>query len=134
MSEATPIPGTGALTIALTGAAGHAAGSSIGYIVNPEGVPIVITDAVVESTTSSTGVANLTVGYGATVTAAHDASEIVAAMALAAAAGTAVQGYDHADAKDALAVVPADYYIVACTSASSAGYTGFLHLKYIRAT
>ena len=132
MAEAANRYGRGALCIELTGALNHAAGKSIGYIQNPEDCGIIITDAVVYSITNSTGVANITVGQGATVTAAHDSATIVAAAALAAAAGTAIQGYDHADAKDPMTVVATDEYIVACTSADSVGYTGLLYLKYVR--
>jgi hypothetical protein len=132
MGAESNILGRGALCIALTGQADHAAGESIGHIQNPEGVSIIITDAVVYCITNSTGAANITVGYAATVTAGHNTATIVAAAALAAAAGTAIQGYDHADAGDTMVVVPADYYIVATTSASSAGFTGYLFLNYIR--
>lgn len=133
MTEAANITGTGALCIALEGSATHAAGESIGYIKNPEGAAIIVTDAVVYSTVSSTGVANITVGQGATVTAAHDTATIVAAAALAAAAGTAIQGYDHADPADSMVVVGASEYIVACASADSSGYAGRLYVTYVRA-
>jgi hypothetical protein len=132
MAEATPIYGRGALCIALTGAADHAAGKSIGYILNPEDVPIIILDAVVYSTVNSTGAANITVGHAATVLAGHDTATLVASAALAAAAGTAIQGWDHADAGDSMPVVTATEYIVACTDADSSGYEGYLLVNYVR--
>jgi hypothetical protein len=132
MAAATPIYGRGSLCIALTGAATHAAGTSCGYIKNPEGVDLIITDCYCQCLTSSTGAANLTAGFGATVTAGHDTTDVFAAAALAAAAGTCVQGFDHADSGDTMPVWDDDGYIVCCTSADASGFTGYLHVRYLR--
>jgi hypothetical protein len=129
----TAITGKGSLCIDLVGSATHAAGEAIGSILNPCGHAIIITDAVVYSTANSTGAANITVGQGASVTAGHDSATIVAAAALAAAKDTAIQGFDHADAADSMVVLGTSEYIVACGSASTVGYAGRLHIKYIHA-
>ena len=134
MGAAVNILSPGTLSIELTGQAAHAAGDSIGHIKNPEGVPIIITDSTVYHITNSTGAANLTVGSGATVAAAHDDATIVASISIGGRAGTSVGSFAHSSAKAALPVVATDHYIVACTDATSAGYTGKLFLRYLRAT
>ncbi len=133
MATVTPTVGKGWCSFELTGQADHAAGQSIGDIINPEGEAIIITRCVVYGITNSTDACNLTIGSGATVLAAHDAHDIFDAAAQAASAGTAVVGHAIGDPADTLAVVPAGSYIVACTSASSVGYTGRCHLEYIHA-
>jgi len=131
MGLVQPTVGKGWLSFELTGQADHAAGESVGHILNPEGGSIIVTRCVVYGITNSTGAANLTIGVGATVAAAHDDATIFAAAAQAASAGTAVEGLAHGDPADALPVVTAGQYIVACTSATSVGYTGRVHLEYI---
>lgn len=131
MGLVTPRVGPGWLEFDVTGQADHAAGASLAHFVNPEGAPIIITRSVLYGITNSTGAANITVGQGTTVTNAHDDATIFAAAAQAASAGTAVQGLANGDPADALPVVPAGSYIVACGSASTAGYTGICHIEYI---
>ena len=121
------------MSLAVTGALDHAAGTALASCLNPEGEPIIITKAVLYGLTNSTGVANITVGQGATVTAGHDSATIFTAAAQAASAGTAVVGHDTADAKDSLPVLGATEYIVVCGSDSTVGYTGRLHIEYIHA-
>ena len=79
--------------------------------------------------TNSTGAANLNVGVG--TSAEHDQTELISAQALAAAAGTAINGYACGDAADALVIWPAAGYLVANGSASTAGYTGTLYVEYV---
>jgi hypothetical protein len=129
----TPLTGKGVMCLPVTGALGHAAGTALASIQNPEGVPIIVTRTVLYGITNSTGAANITVGQGASVTAGHDSSTLFTAAAQAASAGTAVVGHDAADAKDALPVVDSSEYIVVCGSASTVGYTGRVHIEYIRA-
>ena len=116
----------------IVGAADHAAGKSVGHIVNPEGVPIAITRCVVAVQENSTGAANLTIGSGASVLAAHDGAGIFAAAAMAAAKDTAVVGLSMGDAADALPIVGSGEYIVACTSADSSGLEARAYIEYIR--
>lgn len=124
----------GACSFPLTGQLSHAAGATgtVGHIVNPEGVPIIITKCIVYGVTNSTGAANLTIGHAATATAAHDLATIFAAAAQAASAGTAVVGGATGDAADALVVVPAANTIAAYCSADSSGYTGRAYIEYVR--
>jgi hypothetical protein len=127
------ITGKGKFCIPVTGALSHAAGTALASCLNPEGEAIIITRAVLYGLTNSTGVANITVGQGATVTAGHDSATIFTAAAQAASLGTAVVGIDGADAADACPVLGATEYIVVCGSASTVGYTGRLHIEYIHA-
>lgn len=125
--------GKGWMSLAVTGALGHGAGTALASCLNPEGEAIIITKAVLYGLTNSTGAANITVGQGATVTAGHDSATIFTAAAQAASAGTAVVGHNAANAKDALPVLGATEYIVVCGSADTTGYTGRLHIEYIHA-
>lgn len=131
MGLATPVCGKGSFCFPLVGQADHAAGASVGHVVNPEGAAIIITRCVVYGITNSTGACNLTIGPGATVVAAHDVATIFAAAAQAASAGTAVVGNANGDPADALVVLGATEYIVACTSATSVGYTGLCYIEYL---
>lgn len=117
----------------LTGQVAHSADAagSLGYIQNPEDVPIIVTRCVVYGITNSDGAANLTIGHATTVAGAHDRTDEFAAAAQAASAGTAVEGLAHGDPADALPVVAADSYIAAFASASTAGYTGVAYLEYL---
>jgi hypothetical protein len=125
----------GWLSFPITGQATHAAGDTgtVGHVVNPENGAIIVTKCVAYITANSTGACNLTVGKGATATAAHDATELFAAAAMAAAAGTAVVGNNNGDAADSLAVVAAGETIAAYCSADSSGLAGRVFVQYIRA-
>lgn len=118
----------------LTGQAAHSADAagSLGYIVNPEGCPIIITRCVAYAITNSTGAANLTIGSATTIAGAHDVANIFAAAAQAASIGTAVQGLANGDPADALPVVAAGSVIAAFASASTVGYTGIAYIEYVR--
>ena len=132
MGLVTPTTEHGYCSFALTGQVDHAAGASVGHILNPEGVAIIITKCIVYTAANSTGAANLAIGYAATATLAHDTHELFDAAALAAAVGTAIVGHATGDPADSLAVVPATNYIVACTSADSSGFTGRAYIEYVR--
>lgn len=124
----------GTLSFPITGQVAHSADEAgcLGYIQNPEGVPIIIKSCFVYGITNSTGAANLTIGNASTIAGAHDRTDQFAAAAQAASAGTAVTGFANGDAADALPVVPADDYICAFGSASTAGYTGVAYIDYVR--
>jgi type IV secretory pathway VirB6-like protein len=132
MALVNPTHERGYCSFAITGQLTHAAGESVGHIVNPEGVPIVITNCFVYVYTNSTGAANLTIGHAATVLAAHDLTQEFAAAAMAAAAGTAINGFANGDAADAFPVLAAGDVIVACTSADSSGLTARAYIEYVR--
>lgn len=124
----------GRCSFPLTGQVAHTADAagSVGYIVNPEGVPIAITSSIVYGITNSTGAANLTIGSATTIAGAHDVANIFAAAAQAASIGTAIQGLANGDPADALPVVAAGSVIAAFCSADSAGYTGRAYIEYVR--
>ncbi len=136
MALVTPTHSLGMLSFPITGQASHAAGDTgtVGHIVNPEGVAIIVTNCFAYITANSTGAANLTVGKGATATAAHDATELFAAAAMAAAAGTAVKGVNEGDVADSLPVVAAGDTIAAYCSADSSGLAGRVFVEYVRAS
>jgi hypothetical protein len=123
--------GTGAMCIELTGAAGHA-GGEVCNVLNPEGEDLIITRAVVYSTHVSTGACSLDVGIG--TTAEHDQSELYSSLDIVAlTAGTAKNGFACGDAADSLPIWGHDQYVVATgVGASSAGFTGYLFLDYLR--
>ena len=133
MALVNPTHERGYCSFSIVGQANHAAGQSVGHIVNPEGVPIVITNCFVYVATNSAGAANLTIGSAANVTAAHDLAGLFAAAAMAAAAGTAINGFANGDAADAFPVLAAGDVIVACTSADSTGLTATAYIEYVRA-
>jgi hypothetical protein len=122
----------GGLSFELTGQAAHSADAAgtLGYIQNPEDVPIIVKSCYVYAKTNSTGAANLTIGHATTVAGAHDTTQLLAATALAAAAGKAITGFANGDAADELIVVPADSYICAFASATTVGFTGTAYLDY----
>jgi len=132
MALATAVNGRGAFSFPVTGQAAHTADAagSLGYVVNPEDAPIIITSCVLYGITNSTNAANITIGHAATIAAAHDVANIFAAAAQAASAGTAVQGLANGDAADALSVVPATSVIAAFGSADTVGYTGQCYIEY----
>ena len=133
MALATPVTGKGAFSFPVTGQAAHSADAAgtLGYVVNPEGAPIIITSCVLYGITNSTGVADITIGSATTVANAHAASNLFTAAAQAASAGTAVQGLANGDAADALPVVPATSVIAAFGSATTVGYTGQCYIEYV---
>lgn len=118
----------------LTGHAAHTADAAgtVGYIQNPEDVPIIVKACYVYGKTNSTGACNLTIGHATTVAGAHDTTQLFAAAAQAASAGTAVTGFANGDPADTLIVVPADSYICAFCSADSSGYTGTAYIEYVK--
>jgi hypothetical protein len=124
----------GGLSFPITGQTSHAAGDTgtVGHIVNPEDGTIVVTACYAYISANSTGACDLTVGTGASATAAHDATDLFAAAAMAAAVGTAVTGFANGDAADALPVIAADEVIAAYCSADSSGLAGRVFIEYVR--
>ena len=134
MALATHTYSKGWLSFPLTGQVAHSADAAgtVGYIQNPEGCSIIVLKCVVYGISNSTGVANLTVGHATTVAGAHDLTQLFAAAAQAASAGTAVTGFASGDPADSLPIIPADSYICAFGSDTTAGYTGTCYIKYVR--
>lgn len=134
MALATHTHGKGMLSFPITGQTSHAAGDSgtVGHIVNPEDGTIVVTKCFAYISANSTGACNLTVGVGATTTAAHDRTDLFAAAAMAAAAGTAVVGFADGDPADSLPVIDDGEYIAAYCSADSSGLAGRVYIEYVR--
>ena len=118
------------LEIPLTGAALFAGGEVAG-VLNPEGVPLIITDVKLYVTTPSTGAANLSVGIAANATTSD--TDMINALAVnGAITGKAYHGMTALAAKGEAQVWGATEYITATGSASTAGFVGRLFVKYIR--
>jgi len=132
MGLAVPTTELGGMSFPIVGQADHAAGASVGHVLNPENVAIIIKKCVVYVATNSTAGANLTIGQATTVAGAHDGATIFTAAAMAAAAGKAIVGGATGDPADELVVVAAGSFIVACTSADSSGLTGRAYIDYVR--
>lgn len=106
-------------------------GGAIGAILNPEGVPLIITDAKLYVDTHSTGAANINVGIAANGTT--DATTLINALAIGGAIdGKAYHGMTALAAKGEALVLGATQYITATGSASSAGFNGRYFVKYVR--
>ena len=120
----------GYLEISLTGAALFA-GGEVAACLNPEGVPLIITDVKLYVDTPSTGAANLNVGIAANGTTSD--TDMINALAVnGAITGVAYHGMTALAAKGAAQVWGATEYITATGSASTAGFTGRLFVQYIR--
>lgn len=120
----------GYLEIPLTGAALFAGGEVAG-VLNPEGVPLIITDVKLYVDTPSTGAANLSVGIAANATTSD--TDMINALAVnGAITGVAYHGMTALAAKGAAQVWGTTEYITATGSASTAGFVGRLFVQYIR--
>ena len=120
----------GYLEIPLVGAALFA-GGEVAACLNPEGVPLIITDVKIYVDTPSTGAANLSVGIAANATTSD--TDMINALAVnGAITGLAYHGMTALAAKGAAQVWSATEYITATGSASTAGFAGRLFVQYIR--
>jgi hypothetical protein len=120
----------GYLEIPLTGVA-STDGGAVGATLNPEGVPVIITDVKLYVDTPSTGAANLNVGIAANGTTSD--TDMINALAVnGAITGVAYHGMTALAAKGAAQVWGATEYITATGSASTAGFVGRLFVQYIR--
>ena len=121
----------GYIEIPLTGNALFA-GGEIGAQLNPEGVPLIITDVKIYVDTPSTGVANINVGIAANATTSD--TDMINALAInGVISGKAYHGMTALAAKGEAQVWGATQYITATGSADSSGFTGRLFVQYIRA-
>jgi len=121
---------SGYLEIPLTGDALFA-GGEVASVLNPEGVPLIITDVKLYVDTPSTGAANLNVGIAANGTTSD--TDMINALAVnGAITGKAYHGMTALAAKGEAQVWGATQYITATGSASTAGFVGRLFVGYIR--
>ena len=121
---------SGYLAIPLTGALLFA-GGEVASVLNPEGVPLVITDVKILVTTPSTGAATLSVGIAAAATTSDN--DMIDALDInGAAAGSAYHGMTALAAKGAAQVWGATEYITATGSADTTGFVGTLYVQYDR--
>lgn len=121
---------SGYVEIPLTGALLFAGGEVAAFL-NPEGVPLVITDVKIYVTTPSTGAANLSAGVNASATTSD--TDLINALAVnGAITGLAYHGMTALAAKGAAQVWGAADYITATGSASTVGFVGRLYVQYIR--
>jgi hypothetical protein len=121
---------SGCLEIPLTGAVLFA-GGEIGAMLNPEGVPLIITDVKIYIDTPSTGAANISVGIAADATTSD--TDMINALAInGAVTGLAYHGMTALAAKDEAQIWDTDEYITATGSADSSDFVGRLFVQYIR--
>lgn len=121
---------SGCLEIPLTGLVATT-GGGIASVLNPEGVPLIITDVKIYVDTPSTGGANINVGINASATTSD--TDMINALAInGAITGLAYHGMTALAAKGAAQVWAATEYITATGSADSSGFTGRLFVQYIR--
>jgi len=106
-------------------------GGAIGAVLNPEGVPLIITDVKLYVDTHSTGAANLNVGIAANATTSD--TDLINALAVGGAIdGKAYHGMTALAAKGEAQVWGVTEYITATGSASTAGFNGRLFIRYVR--
>jgi hypothetical protein len=121
---------SGYVEIPLAGAALFA-GGEIGSLLNPEGVPLIITDVKLYVDTPSTGGANINVGIAANATTSD--TDMINALAInGAITGKAYHGMTALAAKGEAQVWGATEYITATGSADSSGFAGSLFVHYVR--
>lgn len=105
------------------------AGGEIAAILNPEGVPCIITDVKLYVDRPSSGAANINVGIH---DAAHSDTDLINALAInGVLTGKAYHGMTALAAKGEAQVWGAAEYITATGSADSTGFAGRLFVDYI---
>lgn len=125
-------PQKGWYSVDITGGTATAAGGQAA-IPNPEGVDLIITDAFLAVTANTDGAANLTIGTAVNATTA--ATNMMAATAMAAAAGSVFHLVYHGTAVGAAATPQkweSDFYVNVAASASAVGLEATLFIEYVR--
>jgi hypothetical protein len=119
---------SGSFELALVGQA-VPSNAGLGQILNPEGVPVIVTRCVLYVDTPSAGAANINVGIGAKDS---DLSTQISALAInGAITGKAYQGLNPA-AKAEHDVWGATGYLSATGSAACTAFRGRLLVEYVR--
>jgi hypothetical protein len=134
MTVSVNTEGKGAMSIAITGVAATTGGGQ-GSVANPEGVSLIIMDALLYTITESTGSANLSIGVGATATTS--ATDILNALDMN---GVTEPGMYNCFArqntakteKTAPALWTSTTFVTFTASATMVGFTAVLYLKYMR--
>lgn len=126
-------PQLGAYAVTITGGTATAAGG-VAAILNPEGVPLIISDFKFYVSANSTGAANLTIGTASSGTAA--ANSLLTTTAMAAAAGSVFTGIVSGTAAGQNVTTTTLWgsadYINVTGSASTAGLAGILYVDFFR--
>jgi hypothetical protein len=105
-------------------------GGAIGAFANPEGAPLIITDAKIYVDTHSTGAANISVGLAADAVTSD--TDLINALAIGGSIdGLAYHGMTALAAKGAAQVWGLTQYLTATGSATSVGFTGRMLVSYI---
>jgi len=122
-------------TVAITGGTATAAGGQAA-IPNPEGVDLIIDSWKLAVLANSTGAANLTIGTAASGTVA--ANSLITTTAIAAAAGSVYTGIVGGTVAAQNVTTTNKWgsadYINVTASASAAGFSALLFIKYFRMT
>jgi len=109
-------------------------GGGIASIANPEGATLLIVQSTLYVSANSTGAANLDVGIGAAATT--DATDIISALAMAAAEGVVYNGHARQNTDKTAITAPALWtssnFLNLTGSASTAGLAGKLMIEYVR--
>ena len=125
----------GAYSVAITGGTATS-GGGVAAIPNPEGVDLIIRDWAFYPQTNSTGAANLTIGTAASGTVA--ANSLITTTAIAAAAGSVYTGIVGGTVAAQNVTTTNKWgsadYINVTASASAAGFSALLFIKYFRMT
>jgi hypothetical protein len=131
MAVTTPTPtfAGGYIEIPLAGNALYA-GGEIASLLNPFGVPVIITDVKLYVDTPSTGSANISVGIAAAASTSD--TDMINALAInGSITGYAYHGMTALAAKGQAQVWGANEYITATGSDSSVGFAGRLFVQCI---
>ena len=113
------------IRIALTGVAATTGGAVAG-VLNPLGVDLIVYQAVVQTTTESTGAANLDIGIGATATTSNDT--LFDGIAVGTAALLKAASVTHGTNGFGAVKWGAAQYLTVTGSASTAGLVGVLYV------
>jgi hypothetical protein len=120
----------GAYVIDLTAATVTTAGA-VASVKNPEGAALIVTRAVLRTTTHSTGAATLDIGIAANGTTSSD--NLLNAIAVGTAAKVADNTIDGGTNGKGAVLWAANHFLTATASATTAGMVGKLYIEYIRA-
>ena len=111
-------------------------GGAIASVLNPEGVDVIVTNAMLYVATNSTGAANLTIGIGTSATT--DYNDMMTTTAVEGAAGKVYTCAAITATVAAQITAPGVWlsteYVNITGDASTVGLTGTLFIEYVRVT